>query len=167
MSDLSYDRCPHDDIKVLLAEIGKNPDTDQSIELSLGGVASTVAIQSAILTLGTSMKAGHEKDFLDKIALTLCGKLTSDPHAICPLLTICLMCLLMLQNEGGVEFDEEGSVVITPRDNSVGPNATCMYNNDKWENDNGKDEGTLGGDGMSDGSGNGEGESDGEGIGPT
>ena len=137
MSDLSYDRCPNDDMKAGSAQVGENPDNGQPIELNMNGVAAVISVQSALLTLSAAMKAGHEEDFLEKVSLTLFGKLTGDPHAICPLLTICSMCLMMLTDQAGVSFDENGHVRIMPPDMPVEPGDTCMLDETEDEEDEG------------------------------
>ncbi len=138
MPNVSYGRCPNSDPGDRVAQIGINPDTGQPVELDINGVASVTAVQSALLTLGAALKKGHEKDFLEKVALCLFGKLVDDPHALCPLLTICSMCLLMLTKQAGVTFDEEGRVVIVPPDSSAeaGPTGpTCMFDDDDGEDE--------------------------------
>ena len=104
MSDLSYDRCPRDDWKAGFATIGMNPQTGKPVELNINGVSSVIAMQSAFMTLSAAMKAGHEEDFLEKVALCLYGKLQDDPHALCPILSICSMILMMLDKQAGVVF---------------------------------------------------------------
>lgn len=143
MSELNYDRCPNDDMKVGVAKVGENPKTGAAVELSINGIASVIAVQSAMLTLSASMKAGHEQDFLEKTALVLFEKLDSDPHAICPLLTICSMCLVLLQGQASVGFDDEGNVVISPSEDLQDGGPLCMYDLDE-ENDDESDETTLG-----------------------
>lgn len=144
MSDMSHDRCPNDNFDMGMAQIGTNPETGQPIELNMNGVAAVVAMQSAILTVSATMKSGHEEDFVEKIALCLFGKLTGDPHALCPVLTICSMCLLMLHEQAGVTF-KDGKVVIAPPDLDVKPGPACMFDDDEEEEDNhGTDEGTMG-----------------------
>lgn len=145
MSDINYDRCPGDDFKAGSAQIGMNPDTGEPVELNMNGVAAVIAVQSALLTVSAAMKAGHEEDFLEKVALTLFSKLTSDPHALCPLLTICFMCLLMLNEKAGVTF-KDGKVVIAPPDLDMESGASCMFD-DEEEDDHGTDEGPMDRDG--------------------
>jgi hypothetical protein len=144
VSGVSYDRCPGDDFKAGRAQIGVNPGTGEPVELNMNGVASVIAVQSALLTVSAAMKAGHEEDFLEKIALCLFGKLTQDPHALCPLLTICSMCLLMLNEQAGVTF-KNGKVVIAPPDLDMEPGPSCMY--DDEEENHGTDEGPMDRDG--------------------
>lgn len=156
---LNYDRCPRDDLTVGVAAIGVNPNNDEPIELNIGGVASVIAIQSAMLTLSAAMKQGHEKDFLEKVALSIFGKLITDPHALCPLFTICSFCLLMLQREVGVTFDDDGNVVIASEDGSIEGRHECISDYFLGEDDDdesdetpmGKPGGGLQGGGPSDG----------------
>lgn len=134
MSDIGYNRCPNDDYKLGTAEIGVNPDTGKPIELNLNGVATVVAVQSALLTLGAALRNGHEPDFLEKVSLAVYGKLIEDPHALCPLLTICSMCLLMLRRGAAITFDKDGHVVIAPPGipaEESGP--ICMYDDEEDE----------------------------------
>lgn len=147
MSDIGYNRCPNDDFRAGTAVVGVNPDTGKSVELNINGVASVIAVQSAFLTVSAAMKNGHEKDFLEKIALCLFGKLTGDPHAICPLLTICSMCLLMLNEQAGVTFDKDGHVVIAPPDFPVETGPGCMFDDMDEGDDYGTDEKTVDGHG--------------------
>jgi len=146
MSDLSYDRCPSDDWKVGFAEIGKDLSTGKPVELNINGVASVVAVQSALTTLSAAMKAGHEEDFLEKVTLCLFGKLEPDPHALCPLLAICSMLLLLITNQVGVSF-QDGKVRIHPEEVEVEGGDACMYD-DGEDEDDGSDEGTMGDDGI-------------------
>lgn len=139
MSDVNYDRCPGDDFKAGTAQIGVNPDNGEPVELNMNGVASVIAVQSALLTVSAAMRAGHEEDFLEKIALCLFGELTQDPHALCPLLTICSMCLLMLNEQAGVTF-KDGKVVIAPPDLGMESGPLCMYDDKEEEDDHGTDE---------------------------
>lgn len=146
MSDISYDRCPGDDFKAGSAQVGVNPDNGEPVELNINGVASVIAVQSAMLTVSAAMKAGHEEDFLAKVALCLFGKLTSDPHALCPLLTICSMCLLMLNEQAGVTF-KNGKVVIAPPDLDMEAGPSCMFDDEDEDDDYGTDEGPVDRDG--------------------
>jgi hypothetical protein len=166
MSDIGYNRCPNDDWKAGTAQIGENPKTGQPVELNINGISAVVSVQSALLTLSAAMKAGHEKDFIEKIALCLFGKLQDDPHAICPLLTVLSMVLLMLRGVVDVTFDNEGHVVITPPDVPIEPGPACMYDLLEGENENGTDEGTV--DGIGPGPKPGDGTDEGGGgTGPT
>lgn len=135
MSDISYDRCPNDDFKAGTARIGVNPGTGQPVELNINGVASVIAIESALLTVSVALKSGYEEDFLEKIALCLFERLTNDPHALCPLLTICSMCLLMLTQEAGVTFDKEGHVVIAPPGLSTATGSACIFDKEDGEDE--------------------------------
>lgn len=127
MSALNYERCPKDTHSLVNATIGKNPENQEPIELNLQGVSSVVAIQSAILTLSTAMKVGSETDFLEKVALAVFGKLTHDPHALCPLFTICTYCLLMLREEAEVAFDADGNVLIGSPDGETMGTHECIF----------------------------------------
>lgn len=133
MPEMNFNRCPNDDLKSGTGIIGKNPETGKPIELGLNGLANVAAIQSALVGISASMKAGHEKDFLEKIALCLFERLLGDPHALCPLVTICTMCLGMLVQECEVTFDEEGHVIIAPPDVDIGSGLTCMLEEDDDE----------------------------------
>lgn len=137
MSGINYDRCPKDNFQVVNTPIGVNPNNNEPIELNIGGVASVIAIQSAMLTLSTAMKNGTETDFLQKVALTLFGKLTSDPHALCPLFTVCLFCLLMLQDSTSITFDDKGNIVLASEDGEIIGQHECIsdYFNDNEDND--------------------------------
>lgn len=159
MSDIGYNRCPSDDWRAGSAQIGVNPETGQPIEVNVNGVAAAVAVQSALLTLTATMKAGHEVDFLEKVALTLFPKVQDDPHCLCPLLTLLSMLLLMVQGVAAITFDPEGNVVIRPPDMDIEPGETCMF--EEFEDD-GTDEGPVDRDGTEE-SGTGDG-SDGGGI---
>lgn len=144
MSDMSYDRCPSDDWKAGFATIGTNPENGKPIELNINGVSSVIAMQSAFMTMSAAMKAGHEDDFLEKVALCLYGKLKDDPHALCPILSICSMILMMLNEQAGVVF-KDGKVRIQPPDIDMSGGDTCMYDLDEEEEDNDEqDEETLG-----------------------
>lgn len=145
MSDLSYDRCPNDDWKSGTAQIGTNPDTGDPVELDLNGVSTVIAIQSAMLSTSAAMKVGHEDDFLAKVALCLFGKLVSDPHMICPLLTVLSMCTLMLSEQAGVIFNSEGRIVIAPPDGKTEAADSCMFEEmeEGEEDDDGLDEDAL------------------------
>ena len=160
-SEMSHKRCPHDDWVAGMAKIGMNPDTGEHVELDMNEVAAVVALQSAFLTVGASMRNGHKDDFLAKIALALFAKIESDPHSLCPVLSICSMLFLMIENQWGVAF-KDGKVLIQPPDVELNGGDTCMYENE--EDDDGSDEETMGGDGAGP-SGEGDG-AGGEGFGP-
>jgi hypothetical protein len=129
MSDMNYSRCPNDDRRVRQVRVGKHPDTGQSVELNMNGISTVVSIWSAMCTLTATMKAGHEEDFLEKVALTLFGHLTQDPHALCPLLRVLSMCLLMLQETASITFDKEGHLTIAVPDGPLGGSKDmCSYN---------------------------------------
>ncbi len=133
MSDIGYDRCPNDDVKIGTTPVGVNPDTGQPVELNINGVAAVTAIQSALFTVGAALRNGHEEDFLEKVALCLFGELTNDRHALCPLLTVCLLCLHVLTQRAGVTFDKEGHVVIAPLNVHVEPGPVCMFGDETEE----------------------------------
>ena len=156
MSDVSYDRCPNDDSEYGSAQIGMNPETGQPIELYSNGVASVVAIQSAILTLSAAMRAGAEEDFVEKVALCLFEKLSYDPHALCPLLTICSMCLLMLDKKTGITF-KNGKIVIAPPGLDIEPGPSCMFDDTNEEDNYEPDKGPMDQDGTSPSGGGGDG----------
>lgn len=169
MSDIGYTRCPNDDFGVGTAPIGVNPSTGKAVEININGVASVIALQSAMLTLSAAMKSGYEQDFLEKVALCLVEKLREDRHALCPLLTICGMCLTMITEEEVVTFDDEGHVHIVP--NGVDPvnsGPSCMFDyNDDDEEDNEYEPNTPEGDnGGTDGDVHGGGEEGTDGINP-
>ena len=140
-SEINYDRCPNDDFESGTALVGVNPTTGEPIEVDMKGVASVVGIQAAMLTLSCAMKSGYEQDFLEKVALGLFGKLQGgDIHALCPLLTVCTMCLLLLrsQNEADVTFDEHGHLMIGEY------GIACMFDGDNNdETDDGEPEPSL------------------------
>ncbi len=168
MSSISHKRCSGDMDEFEDVQIGANPSTGQPVMLGTGGVASVLAVQSAMMTLSTTLKNGHEKDFLEKIALALNKKLSGDPHALCPLLTVCSMCLLMLTKQVELTFDSENHLVIRVPAVSAAFDQTCAFNDDDDDDDNegGKDhgtnEGTVGSEGAGEG---GEGTGD-DGINP-
>lgn len=128
---VGYNRCPNDDPQTDKVHIGVNPNTGCPIELDVNGVASVMAIQSAILTLGAALKGKHEVDFLEKVSLCLFERLLVDPHALCPLITICGMCLLMITKQAEIEFSKDGHVVIVPRDTSIDVGSMCVFDEDK------------------------------------
>ncbi len=149
MSSISHKRCSGDMDEFEDAQIGENPGTGQPIMLSLGGVASVVAVQSAMTTLGAVLKNGHEKDFLEKITLALYSKLKVDPHTLCPLLTVCVRCLLLLTQKTEVTFDKENHLIICAPDvldtDDAWYDQTCIFDADEEEDeDYGTDEGTVG-----------------------
>ena len=149
MPTLIYRRCPQDDVIPVHTAIGVNPDNGEPIELNSGGMASVVAVQSAMLTLSTSMKNGTETDFLEKVALSVLGTLADDPHSLCPLFSVCSFCLLMLKERAGITFDDEGNVVIASEDGgSVAKHDCALSLMDDEEDDDESDETPLGGDGV-------------------
>lgn len=140
MSELDYNRCSNDTMRASSAKIGENPETGKALELNINGVATVISIQSAMMTLSAAMKAGHEEDFLEKVALTLFGKLTSDPHAICPLLAIVSMIMIMLAEGGGVSFNEKGLLGISSPEMPLNPDETCMLGEFDEEDEEDDDE---------------------------
>lgn len=160
MSDIGYNRCPNDDWRAGSAQVGTNPETGEPIEVNINGVSAAIAGQSALATLTASMKAGHEPDFLEKIALILFSKIEDDPHCLCPLLTLLRMLLLMVQGDAAVSFGEDGRVVITPPDMPIEPGPSCIHE-EYEEYGDGEDEGPVDRDGTGEG-GSGPGEDGGD-----
>ncbi len=109
---LNDKRCSRDEPAGGWADIGVNPNTGDSVLMDISGVASVLAIQSAMMTLSAAMRKGHEKDFLEKVALSVFGKLAQDPHALCPLFTVCGYCLSLLQQHATIGFDDDGHLLI-------------------------------------------------------
>ncbi len=137
MSDsLNKKRCPRDEPPGGWADIGVNPNTGDSVVMDISGVASVLAVQSAMMTLSAAMRKGHEKDFLEKVALSVFGKLALDPHALCPLFTICGYCLLMLQQQATVGFDDDGNLLIALEEAEAVAGHECVLDY--------RDEGDLG-----------------------
>lgn len=163
MSDIGYNRCPNDDWRAGSARVGENPETGEPIEVNINGISAAIAVQSALATLTAAMKAGHEVDFLEKIALILYQKVEGDPHCLCPMLTLMSMLLLMVQGQAGVSFGKDGRVVIEPPDLDIDPGPSCMYE-EYEEYGNGSDEGPVDTDGAGT-SGEGDGQAGGEGPG--
>ena len=117
MSELNYTRCPNDDWRAASAIVGENPQTGETIEVNINGLSAALAVQSALATLSAAMKAGHEPDFLEKIALMVFAKMEVDPHCLCPMLTLFGMLLMLTRGLGAVAFDKDGHVVFkTPDD---------------------------------------------------
>lgn len=140
MSGIGYNRCPNDDWKAGTAPVGVNPETGKPLELNINGISAVVSLQATLMAVSAAMKAGHEEDFLQKIALCLFEKLQGDPHAICPTLTVMSMCLTLLREEGHLVFGKEGQLIICPLDAALpldpkewGP--TCMYQDNEESND--------------------------------
>jgi hypothetical protein len=162
MSEIEYDRCENDDRKGGSARVGTNPDTGEPLEININGVAAAVAVQSAINTLGMAMKAGHEKDFLEKVSLALLRAIAEDPHSMCPLLTVLTMCIMMVHGGVTPRCDEEGYVVIRDPEEDE----SCMFDPDE-EDDDECDEGPMDQDGTGEGGGgDGEDREEGEGLTP-
>lgn len=116
MSDLNYQRCPGDDWKAGSAPIGTNPKTGKPIELDIHAISAAHSIQSCLSTLSSAMKAGHERDFLETVALSLLPRSLDDPHSLCPLMSVVSMIMLMVRGEASASFGEDGRIIIGPAD---------------------------------------------------
>ncbi len=148
MSDIGYNRCPNDDWSAASVVIGINPITGKPIEVNINGISAITAIQSALSSLTTAMKAGHEEDFLEKVVLALMPGLKNDPHILCPLLTVLGEALLLLQGTLEVGSDYEGNIVFHPPGNEDLNGHGCMFDNDEEEEEeDGTNEGFVDGPG--------------------
>ena len=147
MSDIGYNRCPRDNWRAASAVVGVNPLTGKPIEVGINGISAVTAIQSALSSLTTAMKAGHEEDFLEKVVLALLPGLKVDPHILCPMLTILGEALLLLQGTLEVGFDGEGNVVFHPPGNEDLNGHGCMFEDCEGGEEDVDNEGNLGEDG--------------------
>jgi hypothetical protein len=145
--ELNYNRCPKDDWRAGSAEIGQNPDTGEPIELNINGVAAVQAVQSAMITLTAMLKAGHEDDFIEKVALCLWSKVGYDPHALCPMLKLLSLIALLTNGQAGISFKEDKTLVIAPPGEPTEDidRNICLFDEDI---DLGQDDGEETGDGI-------------------
>lgn len=158
MPPLNQHRCPRDEPPGGTAQIGTNPNNGNAIVLGAQGVASVLAVQSAMMTLSAAMRHGHEKDFLEKVALSVFGKLSTDPHALCPLFTVVSFCLLMLRQAATIGFDDEGHILIAMEEDESIAGHQCIFDYDQGEQDDGPNETNLDGTGGSPDIGGGNGQ---------
>ena len=136
MSDLRYTRCSTDDWKSGVAAIGLNTKTGEMVEMDFHSVNAAVGVHSALITLTAAMKAGHEDDFLPKIALFLASKLSGDPHCLCPMLELIIMLLNLLKGTASVDFDDDGELLLKYLDqeaDEVYPG--CLFKEEEEDDD--------------------------------
>ncbi len=126
---LGYQRCPEDECKGGIAALGIDPNNGKVVEADIHVISAIVAVHAALLSLSSTMKTGHEEDFLEKVAFGLVSKIAGDPHSLCPLVNLMGLIGVLATNNGTTITDDEGRLMIVPLNRPPGdieyPEPTC------------------------------------------
>lgn len=110
--DLTYQRCPEDDAKIITATLGMSNE-GREIELGIAEIAASLSLKGAIYSMTLAIKGGVQSDFVSKVAAGLISQMGDDRHALCPILGV-LIEAIALSSGGYSALDGNGLVNIYP-----------------------------------------------------
>lgn len=109
--DLSYQRCPEDNAKVMSAEIAL--DGGQVLHLGLPEIATGLQMKGCVYSTTLAIKGGVPGDFVARTAVGLSKQLGVDVHALCPVIGVMCECHALMLG-GKVVVGEDGQISIFP-----------------------------------------------------
>lgn len=110
--DLTYQRCPKDDAKVITSTLGVS-NSGQIVEIGIAEIATSVQLKGTIYATTLAIKGGVTSDFVSRVAASLASQMGDDVHALCPVIGI-LVEAFALMNGGYTVLDSYGSVNVYP-----------------------------------------------------
>jgi hypothetical protein len=110
--ELTYERCPEDDARIISAEIGVSA-SGQAVELGVAEVSASLALKGAIYAVTLAIKSGVTEDFLSRTAAGMATQMGTDIHALCPVIRILCECFAVMSG-GPTRLDDDGLLTILP-----------------------------------------------------